>query len=107
MTHIRVRLLWFAGLCAVAVVCGAGVAYMRSESEGSTGVAAESIHEQEADDDEVRIAVKAVRPRRDPGFVISVQELASVEAYFTADLYSRVAGSVKYIQKDIGNRVAK
>jgi multidrug efflux pump subunit AcrA (membrane-fusion protein) len=51
------------------------------------------------------IPVKSILPRRDSTFAIAVQELASVEAFNRADLYSRVAGPVKYIQKDLGNPV--
>jgi multidrug resistance efflux pump len=51
------------------------------------------------------ITVKTIKPKRDPNFVVSVEELATVRPYFEADLYARVAGPVKFIQKDKGDRI--
>jgi multidrug resistance efflux pump len=53
------------------------------------------------------IAVKTIHPRRDPSFVLSVKEPAFVEPYFHAELFSRVAGPVKSVQKDIGDPVRR
>jgi multidrug resistance efflux pump len=44
--------------------------------------------------------VKAVRAKRDPALVLSVQQLLSVEPFFVADLRSQVAGVVQYVLKD-------
>src|SRR5207253_4231660 len=103
----RRNLLWGGGLVVVAVLCTVAVAVFRAHSDTSSLHAAPVQSDDETPDADVRVSVKVVHPRRDPGFVISVQELASVEAYFTADLYARVAGPVKYIYKDIGDRVTK
>lgn len=51
------------------------------------------------------IPVKTVRPIQDVSFVHAIQEPAHVEAYNEADLYSRVSGIVKYIEKDEGDSV--
>lgn len=56
---------------------------------------------------EEQVLVKTVRPRLDPAFVVSVQQLAMVEPYYQADLRARVAGPVKFVQKDIGDLVTK
>jgi multidrug resistance efflux pump len=49
--------------------------------------------------------VKAVRPRRDPGFRMSVQRIAAVEPYYQATLKAEVTGVVSYVAKDLGEPV--
>jgi multidrug efflux pump subunit AcrA (membrane-fusion protein) len=51
------------------------------------------------------IPVKAIRPRRDPHYQITVEQPAYVEAYFSADLEARVAGPISFLDVDIGDRV--
>jgi multidrug resistance efflux pump len=51
------------------------------------------------------IAVKVLRPRKDPTFRLGVEQPAYVAAYYTADLKARVAGPVKAVYCDIGSRV--
>jgi multidrug resistance efflux pump len=51
------------------------------------------------------IPVKALRPRTDPNFRISVEQPAYVNAYYHADLMARVAGPVQAIIVDKGTRV--
>jgi multidrug resistance efflux pump len=53
------------------------------------------------------IAVKTIRPKSDPSFALTQEALASVEPFFTADLKAPVAGPVKFVRKDIGDRVTK
>ncbi len=53
------------------------------------------------------IAIKAIKAKSDPKYLLSVQELATVEAFNKADLRSRVAGQVKAVHKDLGDRVTK
>jgi len=55
---------------------------------------------------ETAITVKTIQPKRNPrGFTRSVTQPAFVEGYFTADLMAHVAGTVKYIKKDIGDPI--
>jgi multidrug resistance efflux pump len=58
-----------------------------------------------AQEDEGGISVTTVRPKRDPSFSTSVEQPAYVEAYYQADLMARVAGPVKSVVADIGDRV--
>jgi multidrug efflux pump subunit AcrA (membrane-fusion protein) len=51
------------------------------------------------------ITVKTIHPRRDPSFRMSVERPAYVDAYYQADLFSRVAGTVKSIDVNIGDRI--
>ncbi len=54
------------------------------------------------------ITVETIHPKRNPqGFVHSEKQPAYVEGYFTADLMARVPGTVKYIQKNIGDTVTE
>ena len=54
------------------------------------------------------ITVETIHPKRNPqGFVHSEKQPAYVEGYFTADLMARVPGTVKSIQKNIGDTVTE
>lgn len=95
----------------VAVLIGAGVGLAlllpsRAGETSRTDAGRASDRSEQAITEEA-ILVQAVRPRCDPSFVISIQQLASVEAYYQADLRSRVAGPVKFVQKDIGDPVTQ
>ena len=50
------------------------------------------------------ISVRTVIPRRDASFSASVEQPAYVAAYYQADLMARLAGPVKSITHDIGDR---
>lgn len=51
------------------------------------------------------LAVKAVRPTRDPNFRITTRQFAVVEPYYQAALRARVTGIVRSVSKDIGESV--
>lgn len=51
------------------------------------------------------LAVKAVRPTRDPNFRITTRQFAVVEPYYQAALRARVTGIVRSVSKDIGEPV--
>ena len=63
------------------------------------------------DPDEVaevnRPSVKTIKPRRDPSIQVQVKQLASVEAFFRADLRAQVSGRVGAVYKDLNDRVYK
>ena len=108
---VRTKLLWgtLTGVFALGVVTAiAAQKFLPGQNAAASHVAAPT----PADDDEaggqpIDIPVKTIHPKRDPSFIISVQELASVEPYYRADLRARVAGPIKFITKDIGGRVTK
>jgi multidrug resistance efflux pump len=54
-----------------------------------------------------RITVKVVRPKRETAVPITVEQIATVEPYYRADLRARASGLVKRITKDIGNAVTR
>src|SRR2546425_1225989 len=92
--------LTLIGLGAVPVVAMT----LHSPSPSEAIPAAETAPEQEPVETDV-VSVKTVRPKPDPSFELSVEEPAYVEAYYRADLLARVAGSVKAVQKDIGDPI--
>jgi multidrug resistance efflux pump len=51
------------------------------------------------------VQVKTIHPKRDANFGIAVEQPAFVQAYYQADLMARVAGPIKMIEVDIGDRV--
>jgi multidrug resistance efflux pump len=52
-----------------------------------------------------RVSVRTIHPRRDSQLTVSVREPAKVEAFFQAELKSRVAGTIRTITKDLHNKV--
>lgn len=108
----RVRMYWWSTL--LGAVLGAAAFMLafqslrpRSQAEGSPKVGLPIQYEEDDFPTEAEVNVKTIRPRRDPNFVRSIREPAYVEEFLRADLYSNVAGVVKYIEKNIGDPVTK
>jgi multidrug resistance efflux pump len=51
--------------------------------------------------------VHAIQPKRDSSFQISIERITDVEAFYLADLYARESGVVKFIGRDLNDRVSK
>ena len=104
------RKIMIAAVCGLlSLLIGYGfmtylVAHPKEKSHESTGTAAGADPDEEVDTD---TPVRAIHPKRDPSLTISVQQLLTVEPFFIADLRAQVAGTVRYIQKDIGDPVYK
>jgi multidrug resistance efflux pump len=96
-----------AGLLVVLVVgvlAGGGVFFLG----GRGGRASDSPGEEPADEPVFSaVPVKAVRPRRDERFAMTVRRPADVEAYYSTHLESRVPGVVSMIRTAIGEEVKK
>ncbi len=94
-------------ILAAAVVLGIGgkVALMTgvvgNPFAGGTGAA-----QPAAAPDAVPTA-KTIRPRREASLPITVDQLATVEAYYQADLRARASGVVLKVHRDIGDKVRK
>jgi hypothetical protein len=58
-------------------------------------------------DGQAKRAVDVVQPRKSDHFVISIEEIATVHAYYRADLRARQAGDVRYIQRNINDQIKK
>lgn len=54
---------------------------------------------------DAKVVVRTVRPRLDPSFRISNQQIAVVEPFYQAGLRARSAGLVRSVHKDIGESV--
>lgn len=100
MLH-RVRWLIGASLAAGVVV----VAAFGLRSSGESTTFHQSNYSPSADASTVRVAT--IRPKRNPGFFLAVEQLASVQPYFRADLRARVAGVVRSVKTDLGVVVKK
>jgi multidrug efflux pump subunit AcrA (membrane-fusion protein) len=101
--------LYVAGGVLCCGLLTAGVFALRAKSffSGVDGGKLSAHAEDSAGGDRSRPSVRTVRPAKHPSLVVSVQELAKVEAFFQAELRARTAGQVKTISKDINNTVAK
>jgi multidrug resistance efflux pump len=98
-------------VCIAAAVAVAVAAWPSPGSASKKEAAGATQNVERGPDEEPEapqaITVKVTRPKANPSFVISIEELASVEPYFKADLFARVAGPVRYVYKDKGDPVAK
>ena len=116
------RTIVFSGLAACGVIA-AGIVFVNSSGSGQNVAAqasddpkppmsgSEVAGDSDRDDRPATsgnlITVETIHPKRDPhGFVHSETQPAYVEGFFTADLMARVPGTVKYIQKNIGDPVS-
>jgi multidrug efflux pump subunit AcrA (membrane-fusion protein) len=99
--------LLVCGVVALAIL-GVHFHYLLSAPEGLRSGEHEnqpSAAHEEGAGEPVRAWVNTVHPQHKPSRTVSVQEIARVEAFFSADLRSRVAGQVKKIYKDMHDRV--
>jgi multidrug efflux pump subunit AcrA (membrane-fusion protein) len=103
------RWLWFvvAGILGCGLLAAGLFAWRGKSFFAGAEVGKLLAHPSDSPGERNRPAVRTVRPAKQPSLVVSVQELATVEAFFQADLRARTAGQVKSIFKDIHNTVAK
>src|SRR5437879_4952948 len=102
MTTARGRWFWTVGLALLSVLVGTVlvVASVRARARNK-GAAAD------LDEEDATPTVKVITPRYDPAFVLTVQQLATVEPFFKAEIRSQVTGTVKDIVKNLNDTVAK
>jgi multidrug efflux pump subunit AcrA (membrane-fusion protein) len=91
-----------AGVACAAV--GVVIALWAQRGQ-SAGTSREPAAANEPDAERSAVSVKTIHPRRDPSFQMTVEQPAYVSAYYQADLMARVAGPVKMLEVDIGDRV--
>ena len=105
----RKRLIWGGAIGTAALVgliiaandfSGPKAAPIANRVEGAeqAAPAAESADER---------TVNVVQPRKNEHFVISIEEIASVRAYYRADLRAKLAGDVGFVQKNLNDQVKK
>jgi HlyD family secretion protein len=91
-----------AGLIGAALIWGPWT-FGRAETRNSQDSSSDN-----PGDKETGIAVKTVRPKLNKQeFVRSVTQPAYIRGFFQAEIMARVAGPVKFIEKNIGDRVKK
>ncbi len=98
------RWLLVAGLVAGAGVLGAG-ALLGTRGQAAREDAAAGASEPADAPEASAVSVKAVRPKRDPSFRVTVQQPAFVDAYYKAELMARVAGPLTRLDVAIGSPV--
>lgn len=57
--------------------------------------------------DTVPIRVKSVHPKTGPDLAVGVEQPANIAPYYRADLFAKVAGTVTFLEKDMGHTVTK
>lgn len=102
LMHLRHRrVLWTVaamvviGVISLGMMLGRPWEHLRRKSD-TLGVRAT---------DDGSVPVKVIRPKRDSNFGIVVQQLASVEPFYQANLRARASGLVRLVRKDIGDQV--
>lgn len=103
------RMIWGSAVAAVAAIGLIVALVLLAGSKGmpnSNGVELAQQPVSASESSEPR-TVDVVQPRKNDHFVISVEEIATVRAYYRADLRAKLAGDVGFVQKNINNQVTK
>lgn len=98
---------WIVGTLVAIALIGAGVTMAMLNGLLPNGVVAGDPNASGHEPTTPRqpVSVRVVHPKRDPSVQVTMEQLATVEAYFRADLRARASGLVKLVTKDIGDRV--
>ena len=91
------------GLAVCGIGAGVGVmtgAFLNPLAKSNQQAAAAPAADQ-------RTTVRVVKPKREASVAITVNQLATVEPYYHADLRARASGIVKNVFRDIGDKVKK
>lgn len=90
------------GIAAAAILGSRGHRPARSISKRNSEITSDEAQEEDV------TTVKVVRPKFKKTFSRTVSGFSAyVEAYYKADLFAHVAGPVKFIEKNIGDRVVE
>lgn len=88
---------WALIVIVIAAAVAAGHLLQRNRSTQATAPSPEAASSA--------VRVKTVRPKMGAGQTLNVEQPANVAAYYRADLYATVAGTVKVIEKTMGDAV--
>jgi multidrug resistance efflux pump len=111
MSLARKAAYWGIGLIIILALAGGTTAVLTmagshtSVQEGSSAASSDPDEPERAEESVVHVTT--IRPKRDPSFILKIHEVAYVEPYYQAELLSQVAGTIKYIQKNIGDPVSQ
>lgn len=92
---------------AVLTLCCAGLGFSVLNGWLSNPFNAESKAVGGLSETDTIPTVKVVRPKRESAVPITVDQIATVEPYYRADLRARASGIVKSVLRDIGDQVRK
>jgi membrane fusion protein (multidrug efflux system) len=96
------RIIWWAGSAATVVAAAWVVAFIMGQQSTSQLQASPATDNTSSPQDEpasTTLTVKTIFPKCDPDFAFSVQEPATVTAYYLSELDAQVAGQVQRIRK--------
>jgi multidrug efflux pump subunit AcrA (membrane-fusion protein) len=108
MWLLRMKTVWWAGSTGTLVIVGLVVVVLAAAGPGSqsgSGTAQGASPLQNEDGGLDALSVKTIRAKRDPSFTLSVQEPATVAAYYLSELNAQVAGNIEMIHKARGSQV--
>jgi multidrug efflux pump subunit AcrA (membrane-fusion protein) len=108
MRFFQKKILWWAGSAASVVAVGAVIALIAAQQPAPRLQASPAPESGPAPQDEGgsgALSVKTIYPRCSPSFAFSVQEPATVTAYYLSELDAQVAGQVERIRKAEGSPV--
>src|SRR5947209_7703775 len=111
MSLVRKVACWGIGLVGILAVVGGTTAVLTTAGshttlqEGSLAISSDPDEPDRAEESAVHVTT--IRPKRDPSFILKIHEVAYVEPYYQAELLSQVAGTIKHIQKNIGDPVTQ
>src|SRR5438094_4587497 len=107
MRLFKRKFIWWTG-SAVAVAIGAVIALIAAQQPAQQLQASPAPNGNAAAQDESEsgvLTVKTILPKCDPSFSFSVQEPASVTAYYLSELDAQVAGQLQRIRKAEGSPI--
>jgi multidrug resistance efflux pump len=94
-------------LTTVALV-GAGVAAAVISGNGPVSIDSKERNELDARNVESPLLIaKVVRPKKESTVALTMDQIASVEPFYRADLRARASGLVKFVYHDIGEKVSE
>jgi multidrug efflux pump subunit AcrA (membrane-fusion protein) len=101
------KIVWWAGSAASMLVAGALIAILTAHQPAPKLQASTDTSPSPQDEGGIgTLSVKTIHPKCDPSFAFSVQEPATVTAYYLSELDAQVAGQMQRIRKAEGSPVA-
>jgi multidrug efflux pump subunit AcrA (membrane-fusion protein) len=109
MSSYSRKIVWWAGSAASMLAAGVLIAILAAHQPAPKLQASPTSDTSPSPQDEggsSTLSVKTIHPKCDPSFAFSVQEPATVTAYYLSELDAQVAGQMQRIRKAEGSPVA-
>jgi hypothetical protein len=101
LAHAQARSICTLALSAAALLSTGAVAQQVVAKESPRDATASSAS------DSVPIRVKSVHPTTGSDLAVGVEQPANIAPYYRADLFAKIAGTVAFLEKDMGHAVTK